>query len=360
MKASLITVHVGANFGSILQTIASVKILEKLNCSTTVINYIPYRVTLKGYLFCNFSLMGLIRRLIMLPNFVANNIIYSGFLKKFVTLSKPIYKTDTINNEVANSDFYITGSDQVWNSIHNQGLDTHYFWEGISPKAKKIAYASSFGRTKLDAEEFSIMKKYLNNYQGISVREASAVKILEEMELKGIQVIDPTFMLNKNEWTDYMTERKVKDNYLLIYTPYNTTDKNVIFRTARKIAKDKNLKIVTFSWDFRPDRDADITIRYASPGDFLSLFHYADCVLTNSFHGTAFSINFNKQFWVYMPSGFSTRLLSIIDLCHLNNRILEDEIDSSSISKTIDYSLINPILEAEREKAIDFLKRQLI
>ena len=101
---------------------------------------------------------------------------------------------------------------------------------------------------------------------------------------------------------------------------------------------------------------ADITITYASPGDFLSLMYYANYIITNSFHGTAFSINLNKQFSVFMPSAFSTRICSIIDLCGLDERIVSNGFEVEKIYKQIDYGPINSILEREREKSIGYLK----
>jgi hypothetical protein len=154
-----------------------------------------------------------------------------------------------------------------------------------------------------------------------------------------------------------MSKRKVKENYLLIYIPYNTLDKNGIFDFARKIAKERGLKVVTFSWDWRKDNMADETITYATPGDFISLIHYADYVVTNSFHGTAFSINLNKEFSVFMPSAFSTRISSIIDLCGLRERMVTGEFKAEKISSPIDYILVNSILDKERTKSIEFLKQ---
>ena len=156
-----------------------------------------------------------------------------------------------------------------------------------------------------------------------------------------------------------MNPRRIKEDYLLIYTPYNTVDKQAIFEAAYAIAKEKNLKVVTFSWDWRKDKMADQTIRYANPGDFLSLMHYATYVITNSFHGTAFSINLNKQFSVFMPAAFSTRISSIIELCGLQNRMVLDNFSIGQANEVIDYTTVNEVLEVERKKSINFLKQAL-
>ena len=125
------------------------------------------------------------------------------------------------------------------------------------------------------------------------------------------------------------------------------------------IAKKEKLKIITFSWNYFKDKYADKTMRFCNPGDFLSLMYYADYVITNSFHGTAFSINLNKQFWVYMPSGYGTRITSIIELCGLEVRVLDREIEDKQILDKINYDNVNFILEQERNKVIEFLKKSL-
>ena len=186
---------------------------------------------------------------------------------------------------------------------------------------------------------------------------SNAKQLIESMGFEATHLLDPTFMLNKEDWKPYMSKRMVKEDYLLIYTPYNTLDKKAIFDAARKIATKQGLKVVTFSWDWRKDKMADKTIVYANPGDFLSLMHYASYVLTNSFHGTAFSINLNKQFSVFMPSAFSTRISSIIDLCGLGGRLVLDKFDVDKANEGIDYISVNNILDKERNKSIEFLKK---
>lgn len=114
--------------------------------------------------------------------------------------------------------------------------------------------------------------------------------------------------------------------------------------------------MVTFSWDYYGEQLADKTVYYASPGDFLSLMYYADYVVTNSFHGTAFSINLNKQFWVYAPSMFSSRVSSIIRLLGLDDRMIDGVITEEAINNNIDYEQVNQKLEVERARALSFLK----
>lgn len=356
-KVAFITIHSVSNFGSILQAIATTKVIESLGKEAILINYIPNRLTFKHYFMTMIQgIIPFVKGLAFLPNNIINRYIYSSYLAKYSKLSSPIYDKDKFIEKCPHADYYITGSDQVWNSKHNAGFNNRYFFAQLPDDSKLISFAASFGVSTLDKEDTKSVKLLLSRYKSISVRENSAVKIIEGMGLKCVQLLDPTFMLNRNEWAQYMNKRKIKKDYLLIYTPYNTADKKSIYEAARIIAKKLNLVVVTFSWDWRKESLADITITYASPGDFLSLMYYANYIITNSFHGTAFSINLNKQFSVFMPSAFSTRICSIIDLCGLDERIVSNGFEVEKIYKQIDYGPINSILERERAKSIGYLK----
>jgi len=172
-------------------------------------------------------------------------------------------------------------------------------------------------------------------------------------------LIDPTIMLNWGAWKAYASRRLIKRPYLFVYLPYNTVDIELAYRTIRKIASKNNLKVVSYSFGIHRDKMADKTVMFAHPGDFLSLMYYADYVVTNSFHGTAFSINLNKRFSVYMPSKFSTRISSLLELCELEKRLLTDEIGEEQLNEDINYDVVNKILDVEREKTIAFLKKAI-
>lgn len=360
---SLLTIHVGPNFGSNLQTIATAEVLKSHNCETTVVNYIPERRTWRRFFKSRLKSATFILKIpILFPLMLIDNHVFTSYLAKHVPVSKPIYPEDDFVAACPKADIYVTGSDQVWNSIHNEGLDKRYYFDGFPAGTVKMAYSSSIGREELPEAEYAEVKRMLDGYKALSVREASAKRLIEGMGYTVTHLLDPTFMLTKEDWSRYMSHRLVKEPYLVVYLPYNVHDKKLIYRTVRKIADKKHLKVVSFpSCIIMPERFADKTVFFANPGDFLSLMYHADYVVTNSFHGTAFSINLNKQFSVYLPSGFGTRVISILDLCHLRSRLLEaDEVISDAkIDIPVDYAPVNAILDEEREKAHDFLEKAL-
>ena len=354
MKAAFITIHVGFNFGSVLQAIATSHLLQKHGMEPICVNYIPPRATFKRYWEEGIgNVKKMVRRFLFFPFYYKANKNFYGYLAKYCPLSRKIYAEDVFVKVCPNADIYITGSDQVWNYNHNEGTDKHYFFDGI--KGRKIAFSSSIGMKDLPKEYFHYMKQALSEYGAISVREDSAVEILSSMGLQSTQLLDPTLLLDKEEWKPYASKRLVYEKYLFVYLPYNTKDEDLVYNTVRKIATKNNLTVVTYSRDFFKNKKADTTITFANPGDILSLILYADCVVTNSFHGTAFSINLNKQFWAYMPSKFSTRLESVLKLCKLEYRHIEELITDEQISEVVDFSESNEILDIERKKGNDYL-----
>ena len=353
LKSSLITIHTGFNFGSVLQTIATVKILSDIGIKTTVVNYIQpvytYQEFLKGIFT---SVKEFVLKVYKLPDLIINNHVYGSYLKKYCNVSAPIYRSDSFLKRCPVGDYYITGSDQVWNTYYN-GIDMHYFFSGIT--GVKFSLSASIGKEKADEETKKMLLNGLKDYIAISVREETAVDILSELEYDSTWLIDPTFMLNKEDWALYETRKNIKKKYILLYLPYNIKDKDIIYKTARQIADKNNLEVVTFSWNYRDDKYADKTYKYCSPGDFVTLMMHAEYVITNSFHGTAFSINLNKQFWVYMPTSFSTRIESTLSLFNLEDRLLSAIITDEQISEKIDYNIINGLLEKERKRTWLFL-----
>lgn len=361
-KVTLLTIHLGANFGSNLQAIATVETLKKHGCETEVINYIPDRCTWNRFFKNSFkTLISVVKMFAFLPVEIVNRNIYNSYLSKYVQVSKAIYAKADFVSICPKADVYVTGSDQVWNSKHNEGLDRRYYFDGFPDDTVKIAYSSSIGREELDVEEYVEVRRMLGSYKAISVREASARRLIERMGYKVTHLLDPTFMLTKEDWRSYMSKRIVKEPYLIVYLPYNVHDKSLIYQSIRKIAKRKKLKVISFSWHILPDKLADKTVFFSNPGDFLSLMYYADYVLTNSFHGTAFSINLNKQFSVYLPSSFGTRIISILDLCGLGGRLLKSDeiISDDKMDESIDYISVNVVLSEERDKAHAFLGQAL-
>lgn len=361
LKAVIVTIHSVINFGSVLQTYASERILRRENLEVNILNYIPRRVTYRQFLKRQLAKPWRIPLIpLSLSVFIINKHIYNGFLKKYCHLTKPYYSLDEIRKDIPQAEFYITGSDQVWNSTHNGGLDEIYYYTFLPSECRVFSLSSSFGKESLPIEESEKVRIFLSRYNYISVREQSAKILLESLGFRNVEhLLDPTMLLERQEWYKLIDCRIIKEPYLIVFIPYNTISKEIIYGSARKIAQSKGLKIVTFSWNIIPERLADKTIFFAKPECFLSLMYYADCIITNSFHGTAFAINFNRQLWVYEPSSFSTRLIDLLELTGLKHRLLSDVIEDEMIEEPMEYVPVNEILALERKKAMLYIEKAL-
>lgn len=361
MKVSLITLHRVFNYGSVLQAYACQKVFEDAGYEVETVDYITEQRTNKR-LFLSVPdtvKKDFIHKFVYLALKSVSVLIkkntFGGFLKKNVHLTKRKYITaEDLINDPPQADVYVTGSDQVWNSQYNEGVDRGFFLEYAPEDKKKIAYVASFGKSKLDDSEVNITKEYLRKYDAISVREDAAVKIVNDLGYPACCIIDPTLQIRKEEWLKLASKRLVQEKYLILMLLYN--EDNGATEYARKIADKKGLKLVKISWDLRKPQLVDKLMTHRSPQDFLSLFYYADFVVTNSFHGLAFSLNLNKQFIVVPRNEFNSRIESLLRLVGLERRQVKNEDDLSVADKSIAYGDVNTILNIEREKAKKFIE----
>ncbi|MBQ6387275.1 MAG: polysaccharide pyruvyl transferase family protein [Ruminococcus sp.] len=359
-KVSVITMHRIYNYGSVLQAYATQKLLENKGFVCEIVDYIsPFRAKKPLFLEYPPSLEGkklkkFVYYTAKIPSFVLKEHTFGSFIKKNLRLTKQQYITnEDILKAPPQADIYISGSDQVWNSKYNHGVDKSYYLNYAPEGAKKYAFVSSFGKTALSQEEIDVVRPMLAEYQRISVREDSAVRLLSDMGLQSECLIDPTFQIERSHWEGLASRRLEKENYLLLFLLYN--EDNGATEFAGKIAKEKGLKLVKLSWELKKPNGVDRLFTHRSPGDFLSLFFHADFIVTNSFHGTAFSINLNRPFIFVPRSEFNGRIESLLRLFHLENRRVSQENELAVVGQEMDYSAVNEILKKERERADTFL-----
>ena len=188
-------------------------------------------------------------------------------------------------------DIVITGSDQVWN-YNLTGKDWLFFLDYDKGNAKKVSYAASFGLSELDEEVKDKIAGFINDIDYLSVREKTAANIISEICNKNAFVaVDPTLLLTKEQWSNFSNTKKSEGGYIFVYTLFNS-DK--IWEHAYKLSEKTGLPIKTISYSKLHKKNAiyDFT---AGPDDWVNYMLGADYVVTNSFHGVAFSINFNKN-----------------------------------------------------------------
>lgn len=358
---AIITYQRAINYGAILQAYALQKIIKEFGNNCEIIDYrnekLENKHKKKKISECK-NIKGLIKYFLLYKNTNKKHDKFREFSDKYLNLSNPMYsRTDLIKNE-SKYDFFITGSDQVWNYKIND-MDTTYFLDFVKNKSKKKSYAASFGLSEIPLEYKQTYKDLLSDFDSILIREKQGAKLIEELASKeSTVVLDPTMLLSKKEWLTLSNKvQTLNDKYILVYAfggSRNIKDLalNISYKTGYKIFWISN----TYKYNSKIK-----FIKSAGPEEFLSLFNNAEYIITNSFHGTAFSINFNKQFFTELldqATGVNSRLEDILELFNLDKRrILSSEV--SVIESQIDYETVNAKLEEERKKSIYLLKHSI-
>ena len=368
MDIGLITLHKIVNYGSVLQAYATLKAVEKLGHTATLIDYYNERMHLLGMakrikykkeLFKKNIPARLAAQCIMLPSYVHRFHIFKRFWRKYYRLTENTYGSfDELAENPPIFDIYCTGSDQVWNSGWNECIDRAFFLDFIPKNKQCFAYAASFGKPELDISEKAETAELLRKYGSLSVREASGVEILRDLGFEGaLNVLDPTLLLNYDDWKPMISDRFKKKRYVMVY---NLNRDSRIDKLAKRLAKAKNLPVYTICYSYHEKLSrCGKTYCCPKPEDFLSMIYNAEYVVTDSFHCTAFSINFSKKFLSVYPQKFGTRLQSIIELCGLDNRVADENTDISAADVNIDFDDVNKRLMPERIKAFDYIKSAL-
>ena len=288
---------------------------------------------------------------------------FEEFHAKYNRLTKTVYPSvKSLYDADFDYDVLCIGSDQVWNYMKGYSLEP-FFACFDKRNTKKITYASSIGLSSLSEEAEKVFKKELSGFSSISVREQQASELLESILNRKIKVVlDPTLILNKQEWLEVANfDMCPKEKYLLVYI-VTIKPCNHVLTLARHIAKQRNLKIVRICRDAYPEHSgSDVDeILTAGPSDFVGLFSKAEFIVTNSFHGTVFSINFSKPFYSVIKSHHSTnsRLTSILKKLGLEDRIVPVGSALPNVSD-IDYALPSVKLEEERKHSIKYISEAL-
>lgn len=342
-RIGIITYHNAINYGAALQTYALNKYINSLGIDCETIDYNCKQIS-QSYKLINFkqnSIKSFINSMMNIPSNMIRRVKFSKFSKENIIISKAKYDSNNITEANSKYDNFITGSDQVWNLELNN--DYNYFLEFVSNKNKKNSYAASFGNISVLKENKKQIKKLLESYQNISVREKSTIKDLKEScKLNASHVLDPTFLISKETWEGLDTHQ-VKEKYILLYVLHEES----AYYVAEKLAQLTGLKVYIIT-ESRRKRIRGKYIRKAGPKDFISLIKNSEYVVTDSFHGTALSIILEKNLKVVLKTKmeyFNERLTSIIDTLNLQECIVNIKTPNKDLIKIVDYEKVHPMLE---------------
>ena len=384
LKVGILTTFFSKNYGAVLQAYSTGKIIEKLGHTSEFINY--HKTSEKFYTPISMlkeqekrSLVGKIKQKIKHfftklknnQNLADGSLIrdkeFDVFVKDYLKLGRTAYASpeDFIAELPQMSyDVFLCGSDQIWNPIVHNFDDVYYL--NFPTTAKKVSYASSVAYNRFSESEIERICGALSSIDSISVREKSTVEWMQpHMEKKVNHVIDPTFLLNKNEWMTLTSEKHFDGKYILVYLlNYNEQNKNTV-NLVSELARKKGCRVICLPYtSIKFPKDIEVEYRYdIAPNDFIQLLNGAECVITNSFHATALSINLNIPFFVVSSyernKDLQTRISDLLEETGLNNRKIYPDTESICMEEGIDYESVNVIISKRRNEGIEYLKHAL-
>ncbi len=363
MIIKTVTCHHVYNYGATLQAYALQTYLESLGHEVEIIDYrLPFHIRYElftpyphGRVYRLIKAIPLLRYLLcplknrkMLLTWGRKKA-FDNFDRKFLHITSTTYRqVSEIQKNPPLADVYIAGSDQIWNTDSLNGKDPGYYLDFGKKDTKRISYAASFGISEIKKGWEDFVAEKLRIFNAISVREKSGVSILEHLGLHGSLVVDPVFLLDKQQWMSNLKLKEMHEDYIFLYD-FLHDDENIRNFTL-SLSENTGCHILAIN-DFSNTPYADVQINNAGPIEFLQYLLNAKYVVSNSFHATAFSLIFQKEFATFplVSQRNSTRIENILKEAGLASRFMPKEVETfnkpidwrevdTKISKLITYS----------------------
>lgn len=365
-KVGLLTMHRVVNFGSVLQAYATQVAIEKLGYDCTIIDYKypndfhekPKGVSYRVYDFAKSILQGFPRQKQIRG--------INNFIDKNLKLSEVSYcDRESLKKNAPKFDKYVVGSDQTWNTTYTKGDDI--FLLNFVDSSEKIAYASCAAHTSVESCFESLFKDNLNKFKSISVRDSNTKSFVKNiLGLDVPIVLDPTLLLDQSDWNVVAQQSNlhelIKGKYILVYIlSYSFNPYPFVTDVIRQIYKEIGLPVVIIRYAMRKRLGVQIEKNFyegISPEDFVWLFSNASFVVTTSFHGTAFAINYDKPFYaIYNSKLQDNRIKSLLQLlgCEQFGISVNSDIPQYFANYT-NNEILRSKLTLERTQSIEFLK----
>ena len=364
----LTTTYTGFNYGTSLQALAGKYIISKLGYSC---DFVRPKSLVKGrdirvgklvQILCRAIWLGQIKGLLPFIDSYKKNFV-EGTESKFFEYNQLFLEPEELNwhemKEAAKKAVAcVAGSDQIWISVALY-IDPIYYLR-FAPSYKRIAFAPSFGRDFIAEYNKRKIGKWVSEIPYLSIRERSGVTLIKNLTGRScIQLIDPTLGVSRDEWIDLLSLKEGKKDYILTY--FLDAPSEYAKKKIAELKEALKCEVVNIPFVFEDMSFCD-RVACAGPKEFLELILNAKLVCTDSFHGSAFSVNFRTPFFVFermygSASKQSARILSLLQKFHLESRY-ENEISLSHWDK-IDFESADTVLTQERFKIFEFLKNSI-
>lgn len=349
------------NYGTVLQAWAMQQALKKLGVTPVLVDYCPVSMKDKNPLdpiknmwdtneearrLCELSLPAIRKNFKKIKDFYHHRM-------NITQKEYDIYNFDSVANE--GIDRFLIGSDSIFD-IDEFGLDEVYFANTQLMKGHSIAYAPSF-QDSIDNyrnEDLSILNQYLKNFKTFSLRENQLIPYVKENVRADVQqVLDPTLLLQPEEYNDILSENEINDKYILYYSRrYNPIMEKFVFN----LSKQSGFKVVEIS--LRANNAERNIMRYdAGVEEFLSLVKHANYVVTNSYHCLIFAIQFARDFYVFSREHCDRKIMELLQLLGLESRYCKSDVIPQVMP--IDYNYIRSVIEVRKEASLEYLERAI-
>lgn len=361
-KIGILTFHRACNYGAFLQAFALVQKINSYQDTEAYLidyrsSYIENNYTVRGMINLKQGIKTCLLKLLRTKDIIKRNNIFKKALQDN-------FKLADFNDKQTLKSFtrFVVGSDQVWN-FRLTGGDTTYLFDFVDEKKKKVSYAASTGL--MDSEmDLSLLTEYLPNFSAISVRENNLREYLVKniSEVQVTTCVDPVFLKSKEQWRQYSGEIPIiKDNYVLIFIMGVTKQADYLVDLGERLSKIIGCKAILLGdqerwYKYRKVKHFGV----ATPYEFVNLIDNATCVLTNSFHATAFSIIMNSSFYVELNVGANERIKSLLKLTGLEQRGLENGVMKVDWNEPIHWDKVQNDLSSEINKSSLYIEKYII
>lgn len=359
IDVGVLTFHRASNYGAVLQAWALQQAIATIGATGEVVDYRSpfleehYRPNgWRTFLSPRKTGIALLRNGYMLDR----RDIFADFVRREIPMSPRLYTPGSIDHALTRYSNFVTGSDQVWNPV-TAGFDASYFLDFVPESDRKRAYAASVGLEAMPIEHLVRFRWLVSDFEHISVRESPGARILDEVTgARPPVVVDPTLLLDADEWQALGQQgRSEQEPYTLVYL---LAENRRTLQYARTLAKARGNRVLYISQRLMRPHGMEVISR-ATPYDFVSLMAGAQSVVTNSFHGMAFALNFARDLHFDLlpaPARVNSRLMQLADDFDIGSR----QIPPRGVLERMgfeEHERIQPKIARKRTQSFDVLRR---
>lgn len=374
MKIATITCHDVYNYGASLQAYALQNYLQEQGHDVEIIDYKPYYLTnrynwrhipAESRFYPYKNSFGIQCVYFLLKNYkiyatIGRKYKFDEFKLKYLTLTNRTYiSAEELKTTPPTADLYIAGSDQIWNTSYKNGRDAAFYLDFGPDNIRRISYAASFAVSEVDSAYKSFVAEKLQRFDAVSIRERTGLEIYAGLlpGKKAVQVVDPVFLLDRQQWENMAAKISPKEKYVLVYDFQHDP---LIKEHTQRIARTLNIKIYSLNNSSALDY-ADRNISDAGPQEFLAWLANAEIVISNSFHATAFAVLFHRPFLTFPLKGYNnySRMRDFLIDIGLKELFAPEKIPDSETLCSVNWPAIDKHLGEKIAASIQYLNENV-